>query len=247
MVFPYSGTFTENPSAAPGEQREVSGYRGSDRYGDGGTVLRPVEVPVAPLAIDPPPSSPVETRARAAGEGGRRERGRRRLLKWGRPNLHRPALLARSRRAAGRAHRHPGPARTASQVIVGKVESVRDTPAGLEATIRLKDNAEGAETAHEMADGYLPAVELLMQSLTKDPRDFRPRARVLGLQLGTIADPSGDDGRVLSVNGVRVPPSDPEELDAKPVRPVKPRALIEAEELLIEAGQGSSWWANVGG
>ena len=40
-----------------------------------------------------------------------------------------------------------------------------------------------------------------MQSLTKDPRDFRPRARVLGLQLGTIADPSGDDGRVLSVNG----------------------------------------------
>ena len=124
---------------------------------------------------------------------------------------------------------------------------MRDTPAGLEATIRLKDNAEGAETAHEMADGYLPAVELLMQSLTKDPRDFRPRARVLGLQLGTIADPSGDDGRVLSVNGVRVPPSDPEELDAKPVRPVKPRALIEAEELLIEAGQGSSWRANVGG
>ena len=135
----------------------MSGYRGSDRYGDGGTVLRPVEVPVAPLAIDTHPRAPRSRRELgAAGEGGRRERGRRRLLKWGRPNLHLPAYSpGHVELPVGRIVTRPGPNRF--QVIVGKVESVRDIPAGLEATIRLKDNAEGADTAHEMPDGYLPA------------------------------------------------------------------------------------------
>jgi hypothetical protein len=41
---------------------------------------------------------------------------------------------------------------------------------------------------------------------------------------------------VLTVDGVRVPPSDPEELDTKPVRPVKPQAVKDAEELLVELG-----------
>jgi hypothetical protein len=144
-----------------------------------------------------------------------------RLLKWGRPTVHRPAYSpAHVDLPVGRIVTRPGPNR--SQIIVGKVESVRATPAGLEASIRLKDNAEGVETAAEMADGYLPAVEVHLQPLTKDPATFKPQARVLGLTLSTIADPSGDDGRILSVDGVRTPSPDPEALDAKPVKPVKP-------------------------
>ena len=123
---------------------------------------------------------------------------------------------------------------------------MRDTPAGLEATIRLKDNAEGAETAHEMADGYLPA----SCSCNRSPRTRAISGLGLGCS-GCSSAPSPTRPATTAgcsrPTGVRVPPSDPEELDAKPVRPVKPRALIEAEELLIEAGQGSSWRANVGG
>jgi hypothetical protein len=74
---------------------------------------------------------------------------------------------------------------------------------------------------------------------------------LLRLQLATIPDPFGDDGRILSVDGVRVRSSDPDDPttrrpDAKPVRPVKPQAVKDAEELLVEAGEASSWWANVG-
>jgi hypothetical protein len=56
-------------------------------------------------------------------------------------------------RAAAQPHHHPpGPNRT--QVIIGKVESVRDYPGWAWVTIRLKDIAEGAETAHKVVDGY---------------------------------------------------------------------------------------------
>jgi hypothetical protein len=39
---------------------------------------------------------------------------------------------------------------------------------------------------------------------------------------------------------------DAHDVNARPVRPVKPQSLIDAEEFLIDAGQGFSWWRNVG-
>ena len=127
-------------------------------------------------------------------------------------------------------------------VPVGAVVATRDTPGGLEVTIKLRDNAEGAETAAEIADGYRPAVDVVLQPLSSEPATFKPRARVHALALSTLADP-GDDGRVLSIDGHPLGP--PELADPRSSTPVKPPVIVAAEELLMQAGQGSSWWASV--
>ena len=69
---------------------------------------------------------------------------------------------------------------------------------------------------------------------------------VAGVQLheqAALADPSGEGGRVLSVDGDPLGP--PELADPRSSMPVKPPVIVAAEELLTQAGQGSSWWASV--
>lgn len=124
----------------------------------------------------------------------------------------------------------------AGAVAVGTVVAARDTPAGLEVPIKRRDDAVGAEVAGEIKAGYLPFVDVLMQPLTANPSSFKPRARVLGVQLATIADPGDDSGRVFSVDGMQL--ASPEEVDARPARPVKPPVIAAAEELLVQAGGG---------
>ena len=165
-----------------------------------------------------------------------------RLLRWGRPSSSRPAYSrGHVELPVGRLVTRLGPNK--SQIIVGKIVASRETPRGLEATIRLRDNKVGVETADEIAAGYLPAADVLLEPLTKDPMTFKPRARVLGVQLGTILDPDGEDGQIVSIDDVLV--SRPDLIDDAAVRPIKPQAVKDAEQMLVEAGQGSSWWSNI--
>ena len=69
-------------------------------------------------------------------------------------------------------------------------------------TIKLREGAEGTETASEIADGYRPPVDMIiLQPLADDPATFKPRARIHAIALSTVVDPGDDDGRVLSIDG----------------------------------------------
>ena len=124
----------------------------------------------------------------------------------------------------------------------GTVVGSRHAPAGLEVTIRLRKDAEGTDTAAEIADDR-PSVAVVLQPLSSDPATFKARARVHALALSTLADPGDDAGRVLSIDGN--PLTAPELADPAP-RMVKPPVIKAAEDLLTEVGAGSSWWANTG-
>ncbi|MGB8379996.1 MAG: hypothetical protein WCG47_01900 [Dermatophilaceae bacterium] len=73
---------------------------------------------------------------------------------------------------------------------------------------------------------------------------FHPRGllEIANDYMSTPSIPPGSD-RILSVDGVRIAP--PEDVDARSVPLVKSQTLKRAEDLLIEAGAGSSWWANI--
>jgi hypothetical protein len=164
-----------------------------------------------------------------------------RLLRWGRPSVHRPGYSpGHVEVPLGRVVTRPSPNR--KPIPVGTVAATRDTSAGLEVTIRLREDAEGAEVAAEIVEGYRPGVDVTLQPLSSDPATFKPRARVHAIGLSALADPSGD-GRVLSLDGH--PLTAPDAVEAAR-RPVKPRAIKAAEELLAQAGAGASWWASVG-
>ena len=166
-----------------------------------------------------------------------------RLLRLGRPSVNRPGYSpGHVEVPVGKLVTRPGP--NGKAIPVGTIVASRDTAAGLEVSIKLRDNAEGTEVASEIKDLYRPAVDVVLQPLSADPVTFKPRSRVHAIALSALAGPDAD-GRVLSIDGRPVGSPDPLGPGSMG-RPVKPPVIKAAEELLTQAGAGSSWWATVG-
>ena len=86
---------------------------------------------------------------------------------------------------------------------------MRDTPAGLEADHSAQGQRRGCRDGARDGRRLLAGRRAAHATAHQGPARFPASGSGARVAAGTIADPSGDDGRVLSVNGVRVPPSHP--------------------------------------